>query len=170
MGNSLAGKRTTKVMKINGETFKLKTPVKADDVLKLHPGHVLLESEAVKHFGTRAKPLEPHQELEPKRLYFLVVLPEASIERVPRRVRSGPVNMSAKDRLESLMLSRRSVSDLTTMKGAGSVVAAAEEGGGSGTTAMKVKLRVPRAEVERLMKRARIMKAKWLRKSCSFAW
>ncbi|KAE8698987.1 spore coat protein A [Hibiscus syriacus] len=149
MGNSLAGKSTTKMMKINGETFKLKTPVKAEDVIKHHPGHVMLESEAVKHFGTSAKPLEPHQKLEPKRIYFLVALPEAPTERVPRRVRSGTVNMSAKDRLESLMLSRRSVSDLTMMKGE-SVVA--EEGGGSGATAMKVKLRVPRAEVERLMK------------------
>ncbi|KAK8567575.1 hypothetical protein V6N13_105533 [Hibiscus sabdariffa] len=150
MGNSLAGRKTTKVMTINGETFKLKTPVKAEDVLKDYPGHVLLESESVKHYGTRAKPLEPQQKLEPRRLYFLVVLPEAPTERNPRRVRSG-VNMSAKDRLESLMLSRRSSSDLTLMKG-GSVVA--EKGGGSGTkaAAMKVRLRVPRAEVERLMK------------------
>ncbi|KAK8522610.1 hypothetical protein V6N13_115569 [Hibiscus sabdariffa] len=149
MGNSLAGRKTTKVMTINGETFKLKTPVKAEDVLKDYPGHVLLESESVKHYGTRAKPLEPQQKLESKRLYFLVVLPEAPPERNPRRVRSG-VNMSAKDRLESLMLSRRSSSDLTLMKG-GSVVE--EEGGGSGSgKAMKVKLRVPRAEVERLMK------------------
>ncbi|KAL4303575.1 hypothetical protein GQ457_10G026850 [Hibiscus cannabinus] len=153
MGNSLAGRKTTKVMTINGETFKLKTPVKAEDVLKDYPGHVLLESESVKHYGTRAKPLEPQQKLESKRLYFLVVLPEAPPERNPRRVRSG-VNMSAKDRLESLMLSRRSSSDLTLMKG-GSVVA--EEGGGSGSgkaaaAGMKVKLRVRRAEVERLMK------------------
>ncbi|GMI87660.1 hypothetical protein like AT2G01340 [Hibiscus trionum] len=150
MGNSLAGRKTTKVMTINGETFKLKTPAKAEDVLKDYPGHVLLESEAVKHYGTRAKPLEPHQKLEPKRLYFLVVLPEAPIERVPRRVRSG-VTMSAKDRLESLMLSRRSASDLTLMKGE-SVVAEAGGGSGAAAAAMKVKLRVPRAEVERLMK------------------
>ncbi|PPE00684.1 hypothetical protein GOBAR_DD02302 [Gossypium barbadense] len=107
MGNSLGGKKMTKVMKINGETMKLKTPVRAEQVVKDYPGHVLLESEAVKHFGIRAKPLQSHQNLEPKRLYFLVELPEAPKERVPRRVRSG-INMSAKDRLESLMLSRRS--------------------------------------------------------------
>ncbi|MBA0642453.1 hypothetical protein Goklo_026836 [Gossypium klotzschianum] len=145
MGNSLAGKKTTKVMKINGETLKLKTPVRAEDVVKDYPGHVLLESEAVKHFGVRAKPLEAHHGLEPKRLYFLVVLPEGPKERVPRRVRSG-VNMSAKDRLESLMLSRRSVSDLTLMKGESTGAEKGESG------AMRVRLRVPKAEVERLMK------------------
>ena len=58
MGNSLGGKKTTKVMKIDGETFKLKTPVTAEEVLKDFPGHVLLESESVKHYGARAKPLE----------------------------------------------------------------------------------------------------------------
>ncbi|KAH7571000.1 hypothetical protein JRO89_XS05G0237000 [Xanthoceras sorbifolium] len=94
-------------MKISGETFKLRTPVRAEEVVKDHPGHVLLESEAVKHYGTRAKPLQPQQKLEPKRLYFLVELPSNSVpkERLTRRVRSG-INMSAKDRLESLMLVR----------------------------------------------------------------
>jgi len=58
MGNSLGGKKTTKVMKIDGETFKLKTPVTAEEVLKDFPGHVLLDSESVKHYGARAKPLE----------------------------------------------------------------------------------------------------------------
>ncbi|KAE8716627.1 spore coat protein A [Hibiscus syriacus] len=139
----------TKVMKINGETMKLKTPVTAEEVLKDHPGHVLLESEAVKHYGIRAKPLQSHQRLEPKRLYFLVVLPEAPKERVPRRVRSD-VTMSAKDRLESLMLSRRSVSDLTLLKPSIAIPEGDEEGGRGG--AMRVKMRLPKAEVERLMK------------------
>ncbi|XP_038997325.1 uncharacterized protein At1g66480-like [Hibiscus syriacus] len=134
MGNSFGGKKSSKVMKINGETFKLKTPVKAEEVVKDYPGHVLLESEAVKHYGIRAKPLQSCQKLEPKRLYFLVELPEAPKERVLRRVRSG-LNMSAKDRLESLMMSRRSVSDLTLMK-----------------QQSPVAIRVPRGEVERLMK------------------
>ncbi|KAE8719646.1 spore coat protein A [Hibiscus syriacus] len=151
MGNSLGGKKMTKVMKINGETMKLKTPVTAEEVLREYPGHVVLESEAVKHYGIRAKPLQSHQRLEPKRLYFLVVLPEAPKERVPRRVRSG-INMSAKDRLESLMLSRRSVSDLTLLKPTISIPEGDEgvEGGGSGVT--RVKMRLPKAEVERLMK------------------
>ncbi|GLT91936.1 hypothetical protein SLE2022_097970 [Rubroshorea leprosula] len=149
MGNSL-GRKTTKVMKINGETFKLKTPVRAEEVVKDYPaGYVLLESEAVKHFGIRAKPLQPHQKLEPKRLYFLVELPEAPKEIVPRRVRSG-INMSAKDRLESLMLARRSVSDLSNLK---PVSAASGEISVEG--AMRVKVRLPKAEVERLVKKSR---------------
>ncbi|XWS63909.1 hypothetical protein CRYUN_Cryun06bG0141900 [Craigia yunnanensis] len=139
-------------MKINGETFKLKAPVKAEEVVKDYPGHVLLESEAVKHFGIRAKPLQPHQNLVPKRLYFLVELPEAPKERVPRRVRSG-INMSAKDKLESLMLSRRSVSDLTLMKPKSVIPEESEEGSESG--AMRVKMRLPKAEVERLMKESK---------------
>ncbi|KAL4282223.1 hypothetical protein GQ457_03G009680 [Hibiscus cannabinus] len=148
MGNSLGGKKTTKVMKINGETMKLKTPVTAEEVLKDYPGHVLLESEAVKHYGTRAKALQSHQRLEAKRLYFLVVLPQAPKEIVPRRVQSG-INTSAKDRLESLMLSRRSVSDLTLLK---PKIAIPEGDEGEGGGAMRVKMRLPKAEVERLMK------------------
>ncbi|CAL5399929.1 unnamed protein product [Camellia sinensis] len=149
MGNTLGGKKTTKVMKINGETFKFKTPVQAEEVLKDHPGHVLLESEAVKHFGIRAKPLEQWQELRPKRLYFLVELPEFPEEKKPRRVRSLGINMSAKDRLESLMLSRRSVSDLTIMKPTSIVMDERKERSENG--AVRLKLRVPKAEVARMM-------------------
>ncbi|GMP59143.1 hypothetical protein CsSME_00022544 [Camellia sinensis var. sinensis] len=137
MGNTLGGKKTTKVMKINGETFKFKTPVQAEEVLKDHPGHVLLESEA------------QWQELRPKRLYFLVELPEFPEEKKPRRVRSLGINMSAKDRLESLMLSRRSVSDLTIMKPTSIVMDERKERSENG--AVRLKLRVPKAEVARMM-------------------
>jgi hypothetical protein len=160
MGNSLRGgkKNTTKVMKINGETFKLKTPIKALDVIKDYPNYVLLESESVKHFGIRAKPLQAQDNLEPKRLYFLVVLPNP-MDNIPRRVRSG-IEISAKDRLESLMLARRSASDLTLMKlpaALNSDDAADTFSGGAMKTkgqdpSTRVKLRLPRAEVERLMK------------------
>lgn len=149
MGNTFGSKKTTKVMKIDGESFKLKTPVKAGEVLKDHPGLVLLDSEAVKHYGTRAKPLEAHKELHPKRLYFLVELPK---ETKPRRVRSG-INMSAKDRLESLVLTRRSASDLSIMKqrdvdGGGGGDSKEESVGGG----VRLKMRLPKAEVERLMR------------------
>ncbi|XP_020215738.1 uncharacterized protein At1g66480 [Cajanus cajan] len=138
MGNALGGKKTTKVMKIDGETMKLKTPVRAGEVLREHPGLVLLESEAVRHYGIRAKPVAPEEELRAKRLYFLVELPwEAAVP--ARRVRSG-INMSAKDRLESLVLARRSASDLTLMK------AAPPENGG-----LRLKMRLPKAQVESLM-------------------
>jgi hypothetical protein len=148
MGNSLGWKKTAKVMKISGETFKFKTPVKAGEVVKDYPGHVLLESEAVKHYGIRAKPLEAHQDLVPKRLYLLVELPKTPTEKVPRRVRSG-INMSAKDRLESLMLSRRSTSDLSIMKPASIEAEEAKSG------AMRVKMRLPKAEVEKLMQESK---------------
>ncbi|CAL0314932.1 unnamed protein product [Lupinus luteus] len=142
MGNSLGGKKVTKVMKIDGETFKLKTPVKAGEVLKNHPGLVLLESEAVKHYGIRAKPLKENNDLQPKRLYFLVELPKES-KVIPRRVHSG-INMSAKDRLESMVLSRRCVSDLTIMKPSYRNV----ENGGDG---VRLKMRLPKKEVEKLI-------------------
>ncbi|XP_047983945.1 uncharacterized protein At1g66480-like [Salvia hispanica] len=138
MGNTFGGKkRSVKIMNISGETFKLKTPVQAGSVLQNHPGHMLLASEAVAHFGARAKPLEPHHELKPRRLYFLIEqpkLPEGRGAGMMRRVRSG-VHMTAKDRLESLMLSRRSASDISAVRSAG----------------VKVRLRLPKAEVEKLI-------------------
>ncbi|CAH2045924.1 unnamed protein product [Thlaspi arvense] len=143
MGNSLGGKKATKIMKIDGESFKLKTPVTAEEVLKDFPGHVLLDSESVKHYGARAKPLEAKQRLEAKRLYFVV---EPVKECPPRRVRSG-IQMSAKERLENLMLSRRSSSDLSILKPAGGWTKEEEQGG-----AVRVKLRIPKAELERLVK------------------
>lgn len=153
MGNSLGGKRTTKIMKINGETIKLKTPAQAGEVIKDYPGYVLLESEAVKHFGIRAKPLGLHQELKPKRLYFLVELPKfPDQEKAPRKVRSG-INMSAKDRLESLMLARRSVSDLSLLKPKSSIIVE-EEPKGVGSP-VRLKMRLPKAEVDKLMKESK---------------
>ncbi|CAG7862060.1 hypothetical protein IGI04_035083 [Brassica rapa subsp. trilocularis] len=146
MGNSLGGKKTTKVMKIDGETLKLKTPVTAEEVLKDFPGHVLLESESVKHYGARAKPLDAKQRLVAKRLYFVV---EPVKECPPRRVRSG-IQMSAKERLENLMLARRSSSDLSILKPAGRWTTKEEEEKDGG--AMRVKLRIPKAELEKLVK------------------
>ncbi|KAJ8447654.1 hypothetical protein Cgig2_031708 [Carnegiea gigantea] len=169
MGNTLGGKKTAKIMKINGETMKFKTPITAREVVKDYPGHVILDSEAVKHYGIRAKPLEPFQNLEPKRLYFLVELPKFPQQgggahhehRVPRRVRSG-IHMSAKDRLESLMLSRRSVSDLSIMGPATRVVVDGSLDGaipssdqGSAGSGLRVRMRLPKAEVERLMSQSR---------------
>ncbi|KAL3830807.1 hypothetical protein ACJIZ3_019609 [Penstemon smallii] len=151
MGNSLGRKKSAKVMKISGETFKFKMPVRAGSIVANHPGHVLLESEAVKHYGVRAKPLEPQEDLKPKRLYFLVELPKVAEDKGARRVRSG-IHMGAKDRLESMMLARRSASDLSIMKPQQSFVV--EDKGKnviSSSGGMRVKMRLPKAEVERLM-------------------
>ncbi|XP_030529232.1 uncharacterized protein At1g66480-like [Rhodamnia argentea] len=154
MGNAIGAKRnkTAKVMKISGETTKLRTPVLAGDVLRDYPGYVLLESEAVKHFGVRAKPLEARQDLEPKRLYFLVELPESSQEKIPRRVRSG-ISVSARDRLESLMLARRSVSDLSIVNPTSIAATGNTKVGGGGCK--RLRMRLPKGEVERLMKESR---------------
>ncbi|CAN7026696.1 hypothetical protein IGI04_025038 [Brassica rapa subsp. trilocularis] len=147
MGNSLGGKKTAKIMKIDGESFKLKTPVTAEEVLQDFPGYVLLDSESVKHYGARAKPLEAKQRLEAKRLYFVVEpVKECS---PPRRVRSG-IHMNAKERLEHLMLTRRSSSDLSILKPSGGWTTKTEEEDEGG--AVRVKLRIPKAELERLVK------------------
>ncbi|XP_016440684.1 uncharacterized protein At1g66480 [Nicotiana tabacum] len=144
MGNNIGGnKKKTKVMKINGEILKLKTPVTTSDVVKDYPGHVLLESEAAKKFGVRAKPLEPEQELKPNKIYFLVELPlfpKEENRRVPRRVKSA-VQMSAKDRLECLMLTRRSASDLSILK--------------PNNGPIQLKMKLPRTLVQKLVEESR---------------
>lgn len=150
MGNSIGGgRRKAKVMKINGETFKLKTPIRAENVIKDYPNHVLLESEAVRHFGLRAKPLELHQELKPKKIYFLVELPKLfpTVTRAARRVRSG-VHVSAEDRLQCLLLSRRSVSDLTIRQ--------PEAGLPSHRPGpVRVKFRLPKSQVDKVFEESR---------------
>ncbi|XVF71468.1 hypothetical protein PTKIN_Ptkin12aG0039800 [Pterospermum kingtungense] len=154
MGNSIGGRKKAKVMKIDGETLKLKTPIRAWDVVKDYPGHVLLDSEAVKHFGIRAKPLEPQQDLKPKKVYFLVELPKfPDQEKAPRRARSGGIHMSAKDRLECLMLSRRSASDLSMVRPSSSV---GSDGLGIGSGGlMTVKMRLPKSQMAKLVEESR---------------
>ncbi|XP_077235993.1 uncharacterized protein At1g66480-like [Tasmannia lanceolata] len=151
MGNSLGGgrRKTAKVMKLDGETLKFKIPVRVADVLKDYPEHVLMDSDAVRHMGVRAKPLESEQDLKPKRLYFLVQLPKIPDPKTPRRVRSGVINMSAKERLESLMLSRRSMSDLSIVKTAETGPSQSE--GGS----VRVRMRLPKAQVAKLVEESK---------------
>lgn len=148
--------KKVKVMKIDGETFKLKTPAKANDVVKHYPGHALLDSQAVKHFGLRAKPLEPHQQLKAKKIYFLVELPKVQSQPLPRRVRSSGLHpsrgMSATERLDFLMLSKRSVSDLPSVKRSN----LGDDGPSlvrDGST--RVKMRIPKAQLDRLMEESR---------------
>ncbi|XP_068661000.1 uncharacterized protein At1g66480-like [Aristolochia californica] len=153
MGNSLGGRKTARVMKLDGETIKFKVPVRVEDVVKNHPEHVLMDSEAVRHLGVRAKPMEGYQELKPRRLYFLVQLPKVTDHKAPRRVRSGVINMSAKERLESLMLSRRSVSDLTLVTASGAADGASSSGPVGG--AVRVKMRLPRAQVAKAVEESK---------------
>jgi hypothetical protein len=151
MGNSIGGRKKAKVMKINGETLKLKTPVRAWDVVKDYPGHVLLESDAVKRHGIRAKPLEPQQELKPKKIYFLIQLPKLPEEKLPMRSQSGGLHMSAKDRLECLMLSRRTVSDLSIGRPSSGPVFGRPGTSSTATDQLTVKVRLPSAQVAKLM-------------------
>lgn len=140
MGNAIGAKRkTAKVMKIDGTTIRFKATATAGDVLRDHPGYSLLESEEVRQLGIRARPLPPDQLLKPKKLYFLVELPRLPDQRVPRRAWSGALHVSAKERLESLMLSRRAVSDLSVGK------ASVEDG------AVRLKMRLPRSQVAKLV-------------------
>lgn len=77
MGNTFLGdKKKAKVMKINGEIFNLKTPVKVSEAIRDYPGHVMLESNSFKRFGIRANPLGPEEHLEGGKIYFLVELPK----------------------------------------------------------------------------------------------
>ncbi|KAK2986731.1 hypothetical protein RJ640_010956 [Escallonia rubra] len=154
MGNSMGGggRKKAKVMKINGETLKFKAPVKARDVVKDYPGHVLMESKSVKEFGIRAKPLANGEELMPRKIYFLVELPkrppdEAEKKVKTRRVQSG-VHMSAKDRLECLMLSRRSTSDLSVIR---PPMSRFSGGAGLSSSSVRVKMKLPRDQVAKLV-------------------
>lgn len=153
MGNSLGGSKKAKVMKVDGATFKLKTPARAGDVVKDYPGHVLMDSAAVEARGLRAKPLEPGEELKPKRVYFLVHLPrpvpEIASDRAPRRVRSTGVRMGAKERLDLLMLSRRTASDMTAVRKPSS--SSSSSGDAAATTPVSVRMRLPKSQVERMV-------------------
>jgi len=151
MGNTIGKSKKAKIMKIDGETFKVKTPTTSNEVVKDYPNHVLLDSQAVKHFGLRAKPLEPNQELKPKKIYFLVDLPKVQPEdektSLPRRVRSSGIrNVDAKGRLELLMLSKRSVSDISLVKPPSNLGFDRPFDG-----SMRVKMRLPKAQLEKLM-------------------
>ncbi|CAI9777728.1 unnamed protein product [Fraxinus pennsylvanica] len=135
MGNNIGGRKKAKIMKINGEVFKLRLPAVTQDVLKHFPGHVLLEPEAVKKYGIRAEPLEPEEELKANKIYFLVELPKLRQEKTPTRSRSA-VHMDAK---EWIALRRRSIS----------------EPPGAGSGSVRVKMRLSKAEIEKLIEESK---------------
>ncbi|CAL9091705.1 unnamed protein product [Musa acuminata var. zebrina] len=153
MGNYMSGKkRIIKVMKVDGTTLKLKPPVNAESVLRDCPGYDLLESEEVKRVGVQARPLAPDAPLRSGKLYFLVELPRVPDQRAPRRAWSGPMHLSAKERLESLMLTRRTMSDILVTGNTTSAAVEAEEGK-DGT--IRLKMRLPKAEMEKLMRESK---------------
>ncbi|GAB4832397.1 hypothetical protein Ancab_006413 [Ancistrocladus abbreviatus] len=147
MGNSIGGSKKAKVMKTNGEYFKLKTPARAADVLKDYPTHVLLDSDEFLRFNLRAPPLEPEDQLKPKKVYLLFELPKFPGSGIAFR----SLSLSAKDRLDLLMSSRRrrSVSDVSVAK------KSAREFVDLGSRPVRVKVRLPRGQVERIMKESK---------------
>jgi hypothetical protein len=159
MGNSIGGKRkSAKVMQLDGTSFRVKPPAAAAaDVLRDHPGFQLLESEEVKLLGARARPLAPDAPLRRGRLYFLVALPRRAPAGAPmRRAWSGNLNVGARERLESLKLARRSTSDLSSLPAPAHASASAPAsplpgGASGGATPVRLKMRLPRAQVEKLM-------------------
>ncbi|KAH7847906.1 hypothetical protein Vadar_031496 [Vaccinium darrowii] len=140
MGNIIGGRRKkAKVMKINGETFKIKTPARTSDVVNDYPGHVLLESKSVERYGIRAKPLELQEELMPKKIYFLLELPELPQVKVPRRAQ----HMSARDRLWPC----RSISDLSVTR----PISRSSGRPGPSSGPVRVKLRMPKAQLDEMV-------------------
>ncbi|XP_065024385.1 uncharacterized protein LOC135649679 isoform X2 [Musa acuminata AAA Group] len=150
MGNALGGrKKAAKIMKIDGTTFKVKPPAQAITVLRDHPGHVLLESDEVKRLSLRARPLDPDAQLQRGKLYFLVELTQLRGRGAPRRAWSGQLQVGAKERLESLRLTRRSMSDLSLAGRCSVDVEEAKDG------AVRLRVRLPKVQVEKLMQDSR---------------
>ncbi|KAF7094793.1 hypothetical protein CFC21_097077 [Triticum aestivum] len=149
MGNSIGGRRKgAKVMQLDGTAFRVKPPAHAGAVLRDHPGFQLLESEQVKLLGVRARPLDHDALLRPGRLYFLVALPRPTVP--PRRAWSGALHVGARERLESLMLTRRSTSDLSFPTAPASPMSTASEGG-----PVQLRMRLPKAQLAKLMGESR---------------
>ncbi|KAE8820883.1 hypothetical protein D1007_01201 [Hordeum vulgare] len=161
MGNALAGRRrAAKVMTVDGATFRYKTPAAAGAALRGHPGHQLLESEEVRRLGVRARPLDRDAALKPGKLYFLVHLPRGAAGegegqglRAPHKTWSGALHVGARERLESLMLSRRTVSDVASLMPSAAREPSSVEAGADG--AVRLRMRLPKSEVARLMKESR---------------
>lgn len=163
MGNSMGGKRRrARVMTVDGTTYKYRAPAAAGDALREHPGkgNHLLESEEVRRLGLRARPLDPDAPLKPGKLYFLVQIPRGGAgdgddPRAPRKTWSGALRVGARERLEGLMLSRRTVSDVSSIlppPAAASSPSSVEVGADG---AVRLRMRLPKADVARLMQESR---------------
>jgi len=144
MGNSISSK-AAKIMKIDGEIFKFKTPAKVFDVIKDYPDHVLLDSDEFLRYNLRAKPLDPQFELKPRKIYLLLQLPK--FPKPLRRVRSG----APQRRMEAMRVTRRSISDVSIM----SPSTASTDSDESGSSGTRVKIRMPKAMLERIMAESR---------------
>ncbi|KAK1314224.1 Uncharacterized protein QJS10_CPA06g02215 [Acorus calamus] len=160
MGNTIGGskRRTAKLMKVDGETIKLKSPLPSvRDILRDNPSMVLMDSDDVRRLGVRARPMLPEQALLPRKVYFLVELPRPPIaDRNPRRAVSGLLNSTtAKERLEGLMLAKRSVSDLSFAATSARRVTFEEPAEKAPEVGVRLKVRLPKAQVAKLVEESR---------------
>ncbi|KNA16011.1 hypothetical protein SOVF_093120 [Spinacia oleracea] len=161
MGNNMGGgsSKSAKIMKINGENFKLKIPVKVFDVIKDYPDHILLDSEEFLRFNLRAKPLNPEDELKPRKIYLLVELPKFPLNNQSplRKVRSSVLASTATNRDVMMMKkeSRRSASDdLTILTRSTAADFVDVDDGGDGSSPVgptRVKMRLSKARVQKIM-------------------
>ncbi|XP_074577301.1 uncharacterized protein At1g66480-like [Curcuma longa] len=160
MGNGLSRKKKfVKVMKLDGSTIKLKSPALAGQVLEDYPGYNLLDSDDVTRSGVRARPLDQDAALKPGKLYFLVQLPRLKPTQAAAadswspagRAWSGALRVSAKERLESLKISRRTMSDVSSVARRTSAMAVDEAANG----VVQLKMRLPKSQVEKLMRESR---------------
>ncbi|KAL9226511.1 hypothetical protein vseg_002317 [Gypsophila vaccaria] len=172
MGNNIGGRRggykkAAKIMKINGEYFKLKTPSKVIDIIKDYPHHILLDSDDFLRFNLRAIPLDLHFVLQPNKIYLLFELPKLPqinnintnendynvVNKSPlRRVRSGGEESTVTNakELRKIMI-RRSISDLSTKTKTKAMAGEGSGGSGGGGGPTRVKVRLPRGQVRRIM-------------------
>ncbi|XP_057522151.1 uncharacterized protein At1g66480-like [Amaranthus tricolor] len=162
MGNNMGGanSKTAKIVKINGEFLKLKLPLKVLDIIKEYPNHILLDSQDFLRYNLRSKPLNPEDELKPRKIYLLVELPkfpdEINSQNPLRKVRSGVLARNNGD-LMMKKVSRRTVSDLTMIM----TRSTAKDDGGDGRSGgslkggyvgpTRLKMRLPKAQVEKIM-------------------
>ncbi|CAO2825343.1 unnamed protein product, partial [Amaranthus hypochondriacus] len=160
MGNNMGGgnSKTAKIMKINGDFLKLKLPLKVLDMIKEYPNHILLDSQDFLRYNLRSKPLNPEDELKPRKIYLLVELPkfpnEINSQKPLRKVRSGVLARNNGDNLMMKKGSRRTASDLTMVM----TRSTAKDDGGDGGSLMggyvgptRLKMRLPKAQVEKIM-------------------
>uniref|UniRef100_A0A0D6R4R9 Uncharacterized protein n=1 Tax=Araucaria cunninghamii TaxID=56994 RepID=A0A0D6R4R9_ARACU len=152
MGNanvSSKGSGWVRIMKLNGEIIKHKAPLSVEKVLHDYPNHVIIPSEAVTHLGMRTKPLDELMQLSPKHLYFLFEMPKFEDAGAPNRVRSE-IHMSAKSRLEAMILAHRSSSDISAVTSFQHGARASASFFGEEERTVRLKLRLSKAQLAQL--------------------
>ncbi|GLJ50392.1 hypothetical protein SUGI_1074060 [Cryptomeria japonica] len=150
MGNAILFRRhhgRVKILKLDGQLLKVKRPLIVNQILADYPGYVILHSEAVRHMGVRAKPLDESATLNARHLYFLVDLPK--LENQTRRVRSE-IPTNPKSRLEIILLTRRSISDIshTNCEPSSDISKTSEDNG-----VLRIKVRFRKVQLEMMAER-----------------